>query len=250
MACASSCGSSPAEAPPNSLSPEQSLQNDNDSCCDGENLAGNQASKGACCKRELRHPALTKLACNDGDRSSKHELIEDQGCKPTNPLGAGSCQDTRVSGTSEPAKEGNCCGGTKDMEDDGCRPPEIVSTCCQNGCCDGPTNKTQGGAGSGTRNVKFDNDCCTPKSNDHGCQKSYLSAPEKSHIELPERPSCCKDKAFPCCDVSCLDRIAWRECKDQRPAAQGGEESKSRLKRNLQRRQVLLMLTIYRYHQI
>lgn len=32
-----------------------------------------------------------------------------------------------------------------------------------------------------------------------------------------EPPPCCEGKPFPCCDVSCLDRLALRECRDKEP---------------------------------
>jgi Cu2+-exporting ATPase len=115
------------------------------------------------------------------------------------------------------------------MKDDGCKPPGIVSTGCQNGCCSGPAKKTQGGVGCGTRDTKVDNTCCTPKSVDHGYKKSFRSAPEQSRVDGPDRPSCCNDKVFPCCDVSCLDRIALRECENEMQAAQVEEASKSKL---------------------
>jgi hypothetical protein len=254
MACASSCCSSPMEAPPKPFSSEESLRpgdNDNDSCCDEGNLTVDQAGKDDCCSnRELRHPAMATLACNDGVRSNKHEPIEDQGCKLTEALGAGSCQDTRLSRPAEPAKEGGCCDSIKVLEDDGCRPPEIVSTDRQNGCCGGSTKMAQAGAGSGTRDTKDDDDCCAPKSIDHDCQQSCLPTPEKSQLEHPDGPSCCKDKAFPCCDVSCLDRIALRECENQKTAAQGGGASNSKIKCNLQLRHQLLTFRIYRSNRI
>ena len=223
MDCRSGCCGPPVDATPEQFPPAQSLIRDGmDRCSDEEDFTIDQASKDACCSnKEPAQPAIINSA---------------------------SCQDTCCSGPSGQAKEGDCCDSNTEMEDDGCKPPEIVSTGSQNGCCGGPTKKAQGGAGSGTTDTKVDDDCCAPKSIDRGCQKSCLSAPEKSHLERQDRPSCCKDKAFPCCDVSCLDRIALRECENQKPAAQGGEASKSKLKCNLQLRHLLLTLTIYRSH--
>ncbi|KAH6619562.1 E1-E2 ATPase-domain-containing protein [Chaetomium sp. MPI-SDFR-AT-0129] len=43
-----------------------------------------------------------------------------------------------------------------------------------------------------------------------GCKKGCCSAPK------PARPSCCEAKAAPCCDRSCLDRIALRECENHK----------------------------------
>ena len=225
-------GSSPAEAPPNSIHPGHSLpHDDNDSCCDGVNLMVNQASK--CFSSndgETRHTDISNIACNAGDCSRKHRSIKDRGYKLTNPLAPGSCQDIRVPGPSEPPGEGDCCSSRNDMDDDGCGIAPITSSGCQSGCCGGQTDKSQTGVDSGTRNIQDDNDCLVPESTDHHYKKNYLAAPEKSHLELTLRSSCCEDKPLPCCDVSCLDRIALRECKDQKSAAQTGEASEGELK--------------------
>ncbi|KAK9368310.1 copper-translocating P-type ATPase [Lipomyces kononenkoae] len=42
--------------------------------------------------------------------------------------------------------------------------------------------------------------------------------------EDPNNPGCCKDKTYPCCDVSCLDRIALRECAKGKTVSQLNEE--------------------------
>ncbi|EAU37469.1 hypothetical protein ATEG_02507 [Aspergillus terreus NIH2624] len=46
--------------------------------------------------------------------------------------------------------------------------------------------------------------------------------------EESDIPSCCKDKPSPCCDVSCLDRIALRGCNQGRTpsTSEGGSSSK------------------------
>lgn len=225
MDCRSGCYDSSMDAAPKQFAPAQSLIRDGmDRCSDEGNFTIDQATKDACCSnKEPAQPAIVKSA---------------------------SCQDTRYSRPSEQAKEGDCCDSKTEMEDDGCRPPDIVSTGCQNGCCGGTTKETQSDVGCGTRDIKVDGDCCTPKSIDYDCKKSHRSAPGPSHVEDPDRPSCCKDKVFPCCDVTCLDRIALRECENEKLAARIDEAPKSKLKCSIQLRHLLLTPPIYSSHRI
>jgi Cd2+-exporting ATPase len=250
MACRSGYCSPPVEPAPKQYSPAQSLiRDDNDICCDERNLTVDQASKDACCSnKELRHPAITKSACNDSYRGDSNEPMQDQCGKHTKASVVGSRQDTRCSGLSEQIKKGDCCGSIKGIEDDGCRPPEIVSTGCQNACCGGPAEETQGGVGCGMRDTKVDDEYWAPQPIDHGCRKNCRSAPEPSRVEDLDGPSCCKDKVFPCCDVSCLDRIALRECENEKRAAQIDEASKSKL--NCDPSASTLLLTSYSSHRI
>jgi hypothetical protein len=55
-----------------------------------------------------------------------------------------------------------------------------------------------------------EDDCYAPEPAACGCKKGCCSAPK------PPRPSCCERKAAPCCDQSCLDRVALRECENMK----------------------------------
>ncbi|QMW39218.1 hypothetical protein G4B11_002498 [Aspergillus flavus] len=70
---------------------------------------------------------------------------------------------------------------------------------CSSGCC-----------GEQDKGIKT-RDASVPHTSDRGPTESRGST-EKLQEEDPNKPSCCKDKPSPCCDVSCLDRIALREC--------------------------------------
>jgi len=48
---------------------------------------------------------------------------------------------------------------------------------------------------------------CTPKKN--GCDS--IKSVDVEAYDL-KRPSCCEGKTSPCCDFSCIDRIALRDC--------------------------------------
>ncbi|KAE8421002.1 E1-E2 ATPase-domain-containing protein [Aspergillus pseudocaelatus] len=74
---------------------------------------------------------------------------------------------------------------------------------CSSACCDEQRNK-----------IKV-RDACVPQTSDQGHTESSCST-EKPQEEDHKKPSCCKDKPYPCCDVSCLDRIALRECHKER----------------------------------
>lgn len=42
-----------------------------------------------------------------------------------------------------------------------------------------------------------------------------------------DAPDCCRGKLGPCCDTSCLDRLAMRECEMSGVASGAGSETKS-----------------------
>ncbi|OJJ03096.1 hypothetical protein ASPVEDRAFT_29630 [Aspergillus versicolor CBS 583.65] len=67
-------------------------------------------------------------------------------------------------------------------------------------------------------------DECVPQAPGQG-QVSCCTT-EKPQEEDPNEPSCCKDKPSPCCDMSCVDRIALRECdKRQIPSPTSASSS-------------------------
>ena len=47
------------------------------------------------------------------------------------------------------------------------------------------------------------------------CDRSTDDMAGELKLRPLEAPSCCKSKPFPCCDSSCIDRIALRECYSQ-----------------------------------
>lgn len=54
--------------------------------------------------------------------------------------------------------------------------------------------------------------CSTPESSKTGCKDDCCSEPSVEKAEDPSNPSCCEGKPSPCCDESCIERIALREC--------------------------------------
>ncbi|RTE82670.1 hypothetical protein BHE90_002828 [Fusarium euwallaceae] len=69
---------------------------------------------------------------------------------------------------------------------------------CQDSCCDDGESETS----QGNAVPQETDDCCA----------SGSCVDEKSKDDS-DAPDCCRGKISPCCDASCLDRIAMRECK-------------------------------------
>ncbi|SPQ19237.1 01aa111b-11b9-4dad-8335-2b0e810ac5af [Thermothielavioides terrestris] len=90
-------------------------------------------------------------------------------------------------------------------------------------CCSNPNpiadkNPDQLGLAGAARNRPTEeDDCCDPKHATPGCGKGCCSAPTPPRPDDTPVPSCCEGKAAPCCDESCLDRLALRECEKYGP---------------------------------
>ena len=83
---------------------------------------------------------------------------------------------------------------------------------CQDSCCDDddpdPLNTTASCQGEPTKETP--DDCCSNgKCSDNKAENDT------------DAPDCCRDKVSPCCDTSCLDRLAMRECEMSATAAPG-----------------------------
>jgi Cd2+-exporting ATPase len=97
-----------------------------------------------------------------------------------------------------------CCGSA------GAELGAVIATdsCVDDSCC-GP--KVVEGSSSSLRRAK--DDCKAAETpivvdwTDKCCAESALAN------EKPKQPPCCTGKPTPCCDTSCLDRLAVRECR-------------------------------------
>ncbi|KAB8230335.1 cation-transporting P-type ATPase PCA1 [Aspergillus alliaceus] len=76
---------------------------------------------------------------------------------------------------------------------------------CSSACCGGQLKKIK----TGDARVP---QARVPQTPDEGHTESHSSTEEPQEDD-PNNPSCCKDKPSPCCDESCLDSIALRECE-------------------------------------
>ncbi|KAI3091938.1 hypothetical protein CBS147333_10280 [Penicillium roqueforti] len=105
------------------------------------------------------------------------------------------------------------CGLPAQAPEPDVTPPAATSektSSCQDSCCDSddaePLDTTAPGQKAPTPE-KAD-DCCSPGK----------CADNKNHTDAPD---CCRGKVSPCCDTSCLDRLAMRECEMSATAAPG-----------------------------
>lgn len=104
----------------------------------------------------------------------------------------------------EPSSCGGCCGadsvqaGTEEPEKI-CRPQAQFT----NSAINSDRNDTDGHSTVQNPLVTPAGDCC-----------SALRQPSPTPREDTNPPECCRGKQFPCCDDSCLDRLALRECDE------------------------------------
>ncbi|KAM0273929.1 hypothetical protein ACHAQH_008133 [Verticillium albo-atrum] len=65
-------------------------------------------------------------------------------------------------------------------------------------------------------------DCCAPRpkakpaDSGPGCQSGCCSSPPAPAVNQEDTPDCCEGKKSPCCDTTCIDRLALRECQADR----------------------------------
>lgn len=201
MACGSGCCAPPeaATTPPSTQQQPQiagpsttggasSTKGEGDSCCDadGDRVSEDSCAKGCCAgeKSGLPKPAPATSAATCADACCAEE---EQPEAITEAEPKDTCGD-------------NCCAGGE--------PPKTtdakLGATCKDACCDGEEAVKVVSTGSG---ASCKDACCDDT---------------KPEVEDPENPSCCKGKSSPCCDASCLDRLAARECTAQT----GGSSSK------------------------
>jgi Cu2+-exporting ATPase len=85
---------------------------------------------------------------------------------------------------------------------------------CQESCCDGGDSDAKPletkDPGQGEPNKEELDDCCS----------SGKCADDKAKDDT-DKPDCCRGKVGPCCNTSCLDRLAMRECEVNAVASSG-----------------------------
>ncbi|KAJ3961743.1 hypothetical protein N0V92_001562 [Colletotrichum tropicale] len=91
--------------------------------------------------------------------------------------------------TVQESKPVQTSGTLTAVEDDCCAPAIKVEENCKKGCC--------------SQVAKAEEDC------KKGCCSSPTPAPKSQEEKVP---SCCEGKTSPCCDSTCIDRLALREC--------------------------------------
>ncbi|KAF6807876.1 P-type cation-transporting ATPase 2 [Colletotrichum sojae] len=145
-----------------------------------------------------------------GDKSDKkdgdccaHKPAIDDGCKQ------GCCGSVEDAQTTIPS----------DAEDDCCKPKTDVKDDCKKGCCGSSETKPVDSCGSNATAKK-------PKAKDD-CNKGCCSSATSVKPQMDKAPSCCEGKTSPCCDSTCIDRLALRECTSKKPAGSRSSEKTS-----------------------
>ncbi|KAF2681944.1 copper-translocating P-t [Lentithecium fluviatile CBS 122367] len=167
----------------------------------------NSCAKGCCSKKPPSEPVIPQP--NDQPSCKK-------GCCP-------KPQSTpeftlEVSVSSDAAKAScqiGCCSKPKIVEvGDGSNwpAPKQANSDCKKGCCtkDDPDVLS-------SPNANREDVCYPPLLAQKGCQKGCCSKATLPFQNLSDAPFCCVGKPSPCCDESCIERLALLECKSEEP---------------------------------
>jgi Cd2+-exporting ATPase len=111
----------------------------------------------------------------------------------------------------------DCCGPPAPIPEPVAAPDAALvkeTSSCQDSCCDGddaePLEIMAPGQGEPTQEKP-------------GCCSSSKCADDKAQ-DVTDAPACCRGKVSPCCDASCIDRLAMRECE---VSASAGPDAKA-----------------------
>ncbi|CAM1509619.1 Fc.00g033580.m01.CDS01 [Cosmosporella sp. VM-42] len=166
-----------------------------------------------CCgpPKQAPEPAAPQIELQNGDSSCDATPVPLSGTEPVQVEAANTLDCTEVC-----CEMGKCCEEGKST--DSCQEfiTEEPANGCQDGCCvDDKPAVAKVEEVTSTITTKTPSGCCDSKRD-----VDTLKA------ELDETPACCQDKPGPCCDVSCLDRLALRECDVNCSATDDGDSLK------------------------
>ncbi|KAI8312388.1 P-type cation-transporting [Colletotrichum sp. SAR11_59] len=161
-----------------------------DSCC-VSNTATEDNCKKECCGNDT---------IKNSNVASANEVTLKDDCKK------GCCGDSvkDASGIvdvvrNNPSKPGEICGSKVKAEEN-----------CNKGCCE--TIQDSKPVQTTSTLIAIEDDCCAPVAQaEDNCKKGCCSSPTPKSQE-EKVPSCCEGKTSPCCDSTCIDRLALREC--------------------------------------
>ena len=137
-----------------------------------------------------------------------------------NPDAIDKCYEACCSSSKLASKAALCSNDTDDI----CRAtaPSAAEVVCQDGCCSATNPAAQDRCedacytSSKLPLQKGSKDAyCAPDVILKNDMRDEYTSPKPSK-ENPDDPSCCRHKATPCCDSSCLDRLAFRECNGEK----------------------------------
>lgn len=96
---------------------------------------------------------------------------------------------------------------------------------CGSGCCGGSKPQLEAPDTAKTQQVLNSAQAESPEDPPAELVSQDRTTTSSRVSEEIEAPSCCKDKSSPCCDASCLLRLALRACKDDKDCESGQEET-------------------------
>ncbi|KAI0133464.1 copper-translocating P-type ATPase [Xylariales sp. AK1849] len=171
-------------------------------CLDNKEKSGAAEEDGQvnCCSERIPEPIIGKAGW------------ENEGCSKSRDL-------TRVTGDCQE----KCCSGNNDKA-------ALATEDCQDGCCSDETDKpnpTKGGCSDQCCSdnmaelkvieAKCQEKCCSNSDNvmasaKKDCRDQCCSGQTSTAPVQDVAPPCCEGKDSPCCDDTCIERLAIREC--------------------------------------
>lgn len=148
--------------------------------------------------------------CCTSDRKTEEDCVEGC-CDPT--------AETQVAKT---------CGANVGVSMEDCGAKTTAKEDCKKGCCGSNNEAKMVGGSCGTKKNDSIDDCCAPKPlPDTDCKEGCCATVTPAKTQEEKVPSCCEGKTSPCCDSSCIDRLALRECAGRKPST-SNNKSKSK----------------------
>ncbi|KAK4093052.1 hypothetical protein Purlil1_2209 [Purpureocillium lilacinum] len=241
-----------------------------DGCC-GSNVSAEKANSGSCGEEALDKTADNEQSCSTGccggdaiDAGAAVNIAssccesEPAKDRSTTDDAKKSCTDGccggGASGAVAAASTASDCCDSKPAKD--CDVADNVEKSCSDGCCDKPlANKQNTDAVALQANISNDGQqtctegCCDkPPANtqttDALAHLTNASIGEKQAFtdgccdsqpvdtKVNDSTDCCRGKSSPCCDESCLDRLALRECDSKACDASSCDGSSSSATKN------------------
>ncbi|KAK4448904.1 copper-translocating P-type ATPase [Podospora aff. communis PSN243] len=110
----------------------------------------------------------------------------------------------------------SCCDGESESATDEKREP--APSGCQSGCCgESPTGQANTSRANSSPSRDEGQDCCAPVAAvPHSSEDCSSPAQSPKNVTNPTEPECCDGTTVPCCDDSCLDRLALRACESEK----------------------------------
>ncbi|KAK2737479.1 P-type cation-transporting ATPase 2 [Colletotrichum kahawae] len=150
--------------------------------------------------------------CQDGCCGSVNVEQDDCG-KGVSSVDTGVVDSCCVSNTAtEENCKKKCCGDDTIKETNVASADKVtLKDDCKKGCC-GDSVEDDSGIVDVGNNASKPNESCGPKVKaEENCNKSCFLKSQEEKV-----PSCCEGKTSPCCDSTCIERLALRECTSGR----------------------------------